>query len=61
VALDIHSPMELVYECFAKLGLRYVCVLKDGQYAGMVSGVSLVTERLLNPPVASEGVRKICA
>lgn len=53
--------MDLVYECFAKLGLRYVCVLKDGQYAGMVSGVSLVTERLLNPPVASEGVRKICA
>ncbi|KAI8634820.1 voltage-gated chloride channel-like protein [Xylariaceae sp. FL1651] len=35
VALDIHSPMDLVYECFAKLGLRYICVLKNGRYAGM--------------------------
>lgn len=37
VALDIKSPMDLVYECFAKLGLRYICVLRDGKYAGMVS------------------------
>lgn len=37
VALDVKSPMDLVYECFAKLGLRYICVLKDGKYAGMVS------------------------
>lgn len=37
MALDIHSPMDLVYECFAKLGLRYICVLKNGNYAGMVS------------------------
>lgn len=37
VALDIRSPMDLVYECFVKLGLRYICVLKDGKYAGMVS------------------------
>ncbi|KAF2732117.1 chloride channel protein 3 [Polyplosphaeria fusca] len=36
IALDIHSPMDLVYECFVKLGLRYVCVLRDGQYAGLV-------------------------
>jgi hypothetical protein len=36
VALDIHSPMDLVYECFVKLGLRYICVLRDGKYAGMV-------------------------
>jgi chloride channel 3/4/5 len=36
VALDVHSPMDLVYECFVKLGLRYMCVLKDGQYAGML-------------------------
>ncbi|KAF5692604.1 hypothetical protein FDENT_2720 [Fusarium denticulatum] len=35
VALDIRSPMDLVYELFAKLGLRYICVLKDGKYAGM--------------------------
>ncbi|KAI1494751.1 chloride channel [Biscogniauxia mediterranea] len=35
VALDIRSPMDLVYECFSKLGLRYICVLKDGRYAGM--------------------------
>lgn len=37
VALDIRSPMDLVYECFVKLGLRYICILKDGRYAGMVS------------------------
>lgn len=29
--------MDLVYECFVKLGLRYVCVTQDGKYAGMVS------------------------
>jgi hypothetical protein len=37
VALDIKSPLDLVYECFVKLGLRYICVLKNGRYAGMVS------------------------
>ncbi len=36
VALDIRSPMDLVYECFAKLGLRYICVLREGRYAGVV-------------------------
>jgi chloride channel 3/4/5 len=36
VALDVHSPMDLVYECFVKLGLRYICALRDGRYAGMV-------------------------
>ena len=36
VALDIHSSMDLVYECFVKLGLRYICVLQDGRYAGLV-------------------------
>lgn len=36
VALDVHSPMDLVYECFVKLGLRYICVLRDGKYAGLV-------------------------
>ena len=36
VALDIHSPMDLVFQCFVKLGLRYICVLRDGMYAGMV-------------------------
>lgn len=29
--------MDLVYECFSKLGLRYICVTKNGRYAGMVS------------------------
>lgn len=38
VALDVASPMDLVYECFVKLGLRYICALRDGHYAGMVSG-----------------------
>ncbi|KAJ5020282.1 hypothetical protein J3E73DRAFT_386865 [Bipolaris maydis] len=37
IALDVHSPMDLVYECFVKLGLRYICVLRDGKYAGLVS------------------------
>jgi chloride channel 3/4/5 len=35
VTLDIRSPLDLVYECFVKLGLRYICVSKDGKYAGM--------------------------
>ncbi|CAL3971000.1 hypothetical protein PZA11_007373 [Diplocarpon coronariae] len=35
LALDIHSPMDLVYECFVKLGLRYICVTRDGKFAGM--------------------------
>jgi chloride channel 3/4/5 len=39
VALDMHSPMDLVYECFVKLGLRYICVLRDGKYAGLVSSI----------------------
>lgn len=47
VALDIRSPMDLVYECFVKLGLRYICALKDGRYAGMVRGaLSESTKRL---------------
>lgn len=36
MALDIRSPMDLVFQCFVKLGLRYICVLRDGQYAGLV-------------------------
>lgn len=36
MSLDAHSPMDLVFQCFVKLGLRYICVTRDGQYAGMV-------------------------
>lgn len=36
VALDIDSPMDLVFECFVKLGLRYICVLRKGKFAGMI-------------------------
>ncbi|KKY22895.1 putative chloride channel protein 3 [Diplodia seriata] len=36
VSLEYRSPMDLVYECFVKLGLRYICVLRDGRYAGLV-------------------------
>ncbi|EPS29416.1 hypothetical protein PDE_04365 [Penicillium oxalicum 114-2] len=36
ISLDVHSPIDLVYQCFAKLGLRYLCVLQNGQYAGLV-------------------------
>lgn len=35
LALDINSPMDLVYECFVKLGLRFVCVTREGHYAGL--------------------------
>ena len=42
VALDVHSPMDLVYQCFVKLGLRYICVLKEGHFAGMVHKKSFV-------------------
>ncbi|OLN93900.1 H(+)/Cl(-) exchange transporter 5-like protein 1 [Colletotrichum chlorophyti] len=42
VALDIRSPMDLVYECFVKLGLRCICVLKNGRYAGLVHKKSFV-------------------
>ena len=44
VSLDVKSPIDLVYECFAKLGLRYICVLKGGRYAGMVSLASSTCE-----------------
>lgn len=36
VALDVHSPMDLVFQVFVKLGLRYICVTRDGQYTGLV-------------------------
>ncbi|KAL4896852.1 chloride channel [Aspergillus ambiguus] len=36
ISLDIHSPIDLVYQCFTKLGLRYLCVLQNGEYAGLV-------------------------
>lgn len=36
MALDIKSPLELVFECFSKLGLRYVCVLDGGKFEGLV-------------------------
>lgn len=49
MALDIHSPMDLVYECFAKLGLRYICVLRDGLYAGMVSYASGIKSPTKHP------------
>ncbi|KAK8160686.1 chloride channel [Phyllosticta citrichinensis] len=42
VALEYRSPMDLVYECFVKLGLRYICVLKDGRFAGLVHKKSFV-------------------
>lgn len=38
--------MDLVYELFVKLGLRYICVLRDGRYAGLV-GFELFLDRSL--------------
>jgi chloride channel 3/4/5 len=36
MSLDISSPMELAFECFVKLGLRYICVLREGKFVGLV-------------------------
>lgn len=36
MTLDIKAPMDLVYECFAKLGLRYICVVNEGTYYGVL-------------------------
>lgn len=36
MTLDVRSPMDLVYQCFTKLGLRYICVTKEGLYSGML-------------------------
>ncbi|KAK6341287.1 hypothetical protein TWF696_008369 [Orbilia brochopaga] len=36
IALEIQSPMELVYELFVKLGLRYLCITQEGQFSGML-------------------------
>ena len=36
VSLDDCSPMDLVFECFVKLGLRYICVLREGKFVGLV-------------------------
>ncbi|KAK3391686.1 hypothetical protein B0T20DRAFT_421947 [Sordaria brevicollis] len=45
--------MDLVYELFVKLGLRYICILRDGKYAGMVSSYPL-TPAFLPGFVANE-------
>ena len=36
IALDLHSPLDLVYQCFVKLGLRYICVVSEGRFYGML-------------------------
>lgn len=36
LALEISSPLELVFECFSKLGLRYICVVQTGKFVGLV-------------------------
>lgn len=36
LALERCSPMDLAYECFVKLGLRYICVLNEGRFLGIV-------------------------
>ena len=42
VSLDICSPMDLVFECFVKLGLRYICVSREGKFGGLVHKKSFV-------------------
>ncbi|KAF2763868.1 hypothetical protein EJ03DRAFT_332384 [Teratosphaeria nubilosa] len=36
VCLDVCSPMDLVFECFVKLGLRLICVVRGGRFVGLV-------------------------
>lgn len=36
LAIEMCSTLDLVYECFVKLGLRYICVLNGGKFAGVV-------------------------
>jgi hypothetical protein len=36
IALSRNSPMELVFELFSKLGLRYLCIIENGKYIGVV-------------------------
>ncbi|POS84760.1 hypothetical protein EPUL_003118, partial [Erysiphe pulchra] len=36
LSLDIQSSMDLVYQCFLKLGLRYLCVLREGRFVGLI-------------------------
>ncbi|RYP81956.1 hypothetical protein DL769_001800 [Monosporascus sp. CRB-8-3] len=55
VALDIKSPMDLVYECFAKLGLRYICVLRNGRFAGIPARANPIgSRRPFAAPVESD-------
>lgn len=44
VSLEISAPMDLVFECFVKLGLRYICVTHAGKYAGMVHKKTFVRQ-----------------
>ncbi|CCU83043.1 voltage-gated chloride channel (ClcA) [Blumeria hordei DH14] len=37
ITVDIRSPTNLVHECFMKLGPRYICFSREGDFAGMVS------------------------
>ena len=36
IALSRNAPMELVFELFSKLGLRYLCIVDGGRYVGVV-------------------------
>lgn len=36
IALSRNAPMELVFELFSKLGLRYLCIVDGGKYVGVV-------------------------
>lgn len=36
VSVNVNSPINLVHECFVKLGVRYLCVLDGGEFAGLI-------------------------
>ncbi|KAK3939946.1 chloride channel [Diplogelasinospora grovesii] len=59
-ALDIRSPMDLVYECFVKLGLRYICILRDGRYAGMVGDLLFLNSTVLMTNNQADAQEEVC-
>lgn len=48
--------MDLVYECFVKLGLRYVCITREGRFAGMVRPFPLHLSSHRSFPIAQSNV-----
>ncbi len=37
IALEANTPLQIAHDCFRKLGFRYLCVVQNGRYVGLVS------------------------